>query len=249
MCTLVVAHRAWSGLPYLVAANRDEQLERESAPPRMWADRPVPLFAPVDLASGGTWLGLNAHGVFVGITNRFGTEPPRKDRRSRGLLVLDALEEADARSAARRVSAHQPAVHNRFNLLAVDPKTAHLVVSDGQEVREIQLATGLHVLTERSQVEGEAQTDREKLIAARMQTHLESGVPSERDLAGLLSIHAEDPFDGTCVHAPTYNYGTRSSTLIWFYRDSVRFLHAEGPPCKTSYQDCSPQAASTLALL
>jgi len=249
MCTLIVAHRAWAGLPYLVAANRDEQLQRESAPPRMWTDRPVPLFAPADLAGGGTWLGLNAHGVFVGITNRFGTEPPRKDRRSRGLLVLDALEEPDARSAAKRVAAHLPNLHNRFNLLAVDRKAAHLVVSDGKEVREIQLATGLHVLTERSQVEGGTQTGREKLIAERMKTRLESGVPSEQDLAGLLSIHAEDPFDGTCVHAPAYAYGTRSSTLIWFYKDSVRFMHAEGPPCETPYRDYSPQAASTLALL
>ena len=249
MCTLIVAHRAWSGLPFLVAANRDEQLDRKSAPPRLWADRPVPLLAPLDQSGGGTWLGLNAHGLFVGITNRFGTEPPRKDRRSRGLLVLDALEEADARAAAKRVAAHQPAVHNRFHLLAVDRKAARLVVNDGREIREIQLATGLHVVTERSQVEGDLQTEREKLIAARMKTHLESGVPGQRELAGLLSIHAEDPFDGTCVHAPAYTYGTRSSTLIWFYKDSIRFLHAEGPPCETRYQDYSARANSVLALL
>jgi len=249
MCTLVVAHRAWSGLPFLVAANRDEQLERESAPPRLWADRPVPLFAPVDRAGGGTWLGLNVHGLFVGITNRFGTAPPKKGRRSRGLLVLDALEEADARSAAKRVAAHGPKVHNRFHLLAVDRKGTYLIVNDGEQVREIQLATGLHVLTERSQVEGGLQTEREKLITARMKTHLESEVPTEQGLAGLLSIHAEDPFDGTCVHAPAYTYGTRSSTLVWFYKDSVRFLHAEGPPCETPYKDYSAQAASMLALL
>lgn len=249
MCTLVVAHRAWSGLPFLVAANRDEQLDRSSSPPRVWADRPVPVFAPVDEAGRGTWLGLNAHGLFVGITNRFGTSPPRKDRRSRGLLVLDALEEADARSAAKRVAAHQPAVHNRFHLLAVDRKGSYLIVSDGKQVREIQLATGLHILTERSQVEGAGPNEREKLIASRMKAHLESGVPTEQDLAGLLSIHAEDPFDGTCVHAPAYTYGTRSSSLIWFSKDSVRFLHAEGPPCETSYQDYSAQAASVLALL
>jgi hypothetical protein len=124
-----------------------------------------------------------------------------------------------------------------------------LIVNDGDQIREIQLAPGLHVLTERSQVEGGTQTEREKLIAARMRTHLESGVPTEHDLAGMLSVHAEDPFDGTCVHAPAYNYGTRSSTLIWFYKDSIRFLHAEGPPCETPYQDYSTQAASMLALL
>lgn len=249
MCTLVVAHRAWSGLGFLVAANRDEQLDRSSSPPRLWADRPVPLFAPVDEAGRGTWLGLNAHGLFVGITNRFGTAPPKKDRRSRGLLVLDALEEVDARSAAKRVAACEPSMHNRFHLLAVDRKGTYLIVNDGRQIREIQLATGLHVLTERSQVEGAEPNQREKLITSRMKVHLESGIPSEQDLAGLLSIHAEDPFDGTCVHAKTYNYGTRSSSLIWLYKDSVRFLHAEGPPCETPYRDYSAQAASVLALL
>jgi uncharacterized protein with NRDE domain len=249
MCTLVVAHRAWSGLPFLVAANRDEQLDRPSSPPRLWADRPVPLIAPVDEVGRGTWLGLNAHGLFVGVTNRFGTAPPRKDRRSRGLLVLDALEETDARSAARRVAAHDPSTHNRFHLLSVDRRGIYLVINDGEKIREIQLATGLHVITERSQVEGAQPTEREKQIASRMKDHLESGVPSEGDLAGLLSIHAEDPFDGTCVHARAYHYGTRSSTLIWRYRDSVRFLHAEGPPCTTPFGDYAAQATSVLALL
>lgn len=249
MCTLIVAHRAWSGLSFLVAANRDEQLDRSSSPPRMWADRPVPLIAPVDELGGGTWLGLNAHGLFVGITNRFGTEPPRKGRRSRGLLVLDALEEADARSAARRAAACDPSAHNRFHLLAVDRRGVYLVVNDGRQNREIQLATGLHVLTERSQAEGGEPDPREKLITSRMQAHLESGAPSERDLAGLLSLHAGDPFDGTCVHAPAYDYGTRSSSLIFSYQDSVRFLHAEGPPCSTPYRDYSAQAAAVLALL
>jgi uncharacterized protein with NRDE domain len=249
MCTLLVAHRTWSGLPFLVAANRDEQLDRSSSPPRLWADRPVPLIAPVDEVGRGTWLGLNAHGVFVGITNRFGTQPPRRDRRSRGLLVLDALEEADARSAARRAAAHDASVHNRFNLLAVDRRGVYLVVNDGEHIRRIQLATGLHVLTERSRVEVTEPNPREKLIASRMKEHLESGVPTERDLAGLLSIHAQDPFDGTCVHAGTFDYGTRSSSLIWRYKDSIRFLHAEGPPCQTPYRDYSARAESVLALL
>ncbi len=249
MCTLIVAQRAWSGLPFLVAANRDEQLDRSSSPPRLWTDRPVPLIAPVDQLGGGTWLGLNAHGVFVGITNRFGTEPPRKDRRSRGLLVLDALEEADARSAARRVAAYDPSVHNRFHLLAVDRQGVYLVINDGGQIREMRLATGLHVLTERSYAQATGTSPRERLIATRMKDFLESKAPSERDLAGLLSIHAEDPFDGTCVHAESYGYGTRSSSLIWRYRDSIRFLHAEGPPCQTPYRDCSAQAESVLALL
>ena len=100
MCTIILAHRIYPGTPLLVAANRDELLDRPAAGPRLLPVGGLEVFAPLDLLEGGTWLGLNSAGVFVGITNRFGAGRDA-DRRSRGELVFSALSEPTAIRAAR----------------------------------------------------------------------------------------------------------------------------------------------------
>src|SRR4029453_10889790 len=112
MCTLVLVVPPPGGV-LQVAANRDEFLARPAAPPMPSDDGR--WFAPRDLQAGGTWLGVNAGGVFVGVTNR--TSGPRDpSRRSRGLLVLEALESRDGESLPARASAPDPAPHNGFHL-------------------------------------------------------------------------------------------------------------------------------------
>ena len=79
--------------PVIIAANRDEHYDRPSAPPALWSTRPK-ILAGKDLLAGGTWLGVNEHGLLVGILNRrSNSEPdPLTQTRSRGLLCLDLLE-------------------------------------------------------------------------------------------------------------------------------------------------------------
>ena len=68
MCTLVLAAGVFPGASLVIVANRDELLDRPSSPPLRWSEGFV---APRDDLAGGTWLGINAAGVFVGITNRW----------------------------------------------------------------------------------------------------------------------------------------------------------------------------------
>src|SRR5579871_991767 len=96
MCTLVVALGQFPGFPLVVAANRDEKLDRPATPPRIWPGA-EPFIAPRDEVAGGSWLGFNRHGVFVGITNRFGV-PPDPTKKSRGQIVIDALSAPSARA-------------------------------------------------------------------------------------------------------------------------------------------------------
>lgn len=246
MCTLIVISRMFKKAPLVVAANRDENLDRPSGPPRQWTDRPLAVFAPVDLKAGGTWLGISQAGVFAGVTNRFGAEPPHADRRSRGMLVLDALEEPDARSAFGRLAEKPAQMHNRFHLLLADRDSAFLIFSDGQDRWTRELEPGVHVLTERSL--GAASSSRESWIADQLARLPEQDSPDVSSLRRILSFHGDDPFDGTCVHAPLFNYGTRSSTIIIMgtgNRDLL-YLHAEGPPCDTDYEDLSAQAAAII---
>ena len=161
MCTLIVATRVWRQSPLIVAANRDERLGRPSRAPALVVQAGVRFYAPRDLQSGGSWIGVNAHRLFVGITNRFtGSASPRAGR-SRGLLVLDALTEDSAAHAVRRVASEAPTRHDPFHLVMADTNEAHLVWSDGVRLRHETLAPGIHVITERSL--GAAPTAREFL--------------------------------------------------------------------------------------
>jgi uncharacterized protein with NRDE domain len=241
VCTLLVAFKALPGAPLVVAANRDERLDRPAEPPRVWPGE-VPFVAPRDLEGGGSWLGLNARGLFVGITNRFGV---RKDdaRRSRGELVTSALTSPSARELHARLASLPADRYNAFHLLYADANHAFVTWCDGARMAQETLGHGVHVVTERA-VRVSAHGGRnggsdggrtERLLAEW--TALRRP-PSAEDLEALLRIHGEtSPIEGTCVHVPQLGYGTRSSMVLFVEDppDRSRMLWAEGPPCVTPY--------------
>jgi Transport and Golgi organisation 2 len=124
MCTLVLSRRPGTTWPLLLAANRDELADRPARPPgRHWPDR-AELVAGLDLQAGGSWLGINDHGVVAGVLNRPGTLGPAAGKRSRGELVLEALDHADADAAARALSDLDPDAYRPFNLVVADNRDA-----------------------------------------------------------------------------------------------------------------------------
>jgi hypothetical protein len=124
MCTLVVLRRPAHDWPLILGANRDEMIERPWRPPaRHWPDRPE-VIAGLDELAGGSWLGLNDHGVVAGVLNRFGTLGPKPGQRSRGELVLEALDHADAGAAAAALAHIDPRAYRPFNLIIADNRDA-----------------------------------------------------------------------------------------------------------------------------
>jgi uncharacterized protein with NRDE domain len=258
VCSIVLAHLRFAGVPVLVAANRDERLGRASSGPRIWAgDSPQERFlAPRDEVAGGTWLGLTRAGLFVGVTNRFAA--PKDDARaSRGALVLDALRAADA--LALRASLEQlPAErYNAFHLVYADARDAFVTWSDGARVSHTRLDPGVHVVTERSfratgapnplpffGIPAGDDHAREARLRGGLEACSPEGVaapPTPGFLAKLLGIHddpaASDPFGATCIHVPALDYGTRSSMLAYVAADlaSSRLYWAEGAPCTAPF--------------
>ena len=125
MCTVVILRRPEHDWPLLIAANRDEMLERPWLPPaRHWPDRPD-VVAGIDTLSSGSWLGVNDHGVAVAVLNRVGSLGPVANKRSRGELVLEALDHADARDAAGALSDIDPDAYRTFNLVIADNRDAY----------------------------------------------------------------------------------------------------------------------------
>lgn len=247
MCTLVILRRPDHAWPLLVAGNRDEMGDRAwSAPGRHWPDRPE-VTAGIDHAGGGTWFGVNDHGLVAVVTNREGSLGPAPQKRSRGELVLEALDHAEASEAASALAELDPQAYRGFNLFVGDPLSAHWLChrDDGSDTIESQpVAEGLHMLTAR---------DLDDASVARIRTYRPRFIeaPEPEPEAGqwhgwqdLLASRvgpgaADDP-----MAAPTFaldnGFGTVCSQLVAIPRYPGRerkpiFLFAAGPPDLASF--------------
>lgn len=239
MCTLIALHRCVAGAPLVIAANRDEYLDRPSDGPAVRAAAHGPVLAPRDARAGGTWLGLNPMGVFAGVTNRQ-VEQPDRTRRSRGWLVMDALACATAAEAADRCAGLPQHAYNPFNLLVADRERAFLVTYHGA-AKVAELAPGPTVV---GNIDPEGPRS-PKLAALDREVAAAASQPPERVLAALETICRShggggDVLGDACVHAGAY--GTRSSTLLSLTDgpDGGTFRFADGAPCRTEYDDFTP---------
>ena len=166
MCTVVILRRPGQRWPLLFAANRDEMLDRPwRAPGRHWPDRPH-VVAGMDELAGGSWLGLNDDGVVAGVLNRPGSLGPAPGMRSRGELVLEALDHADAAAAARALVHLNPDTYRPFNLVVCDDRDAFWLrlAEDGPgQIEADEIATGLSMITAH---------DMNDPTSGRLRTHL-----------------------------------------------------------------------------
>jgi uncharacterized protein with NRDE domain len=147
MCTLVILRRPEHDWPVIIGANRDEMIDRPAKPPaRHWPDRPE-VVAGLDLLAGGSWFGLNDWGVAAAVLNRTGSLGPAAGVRSRGELVLEALDHADAVDAAAALSYLDPASYRSFNLIIADNRDGFWVRHTGRgRIEARPLADGLSVI-------------------------------------------------------------------------------------------------------
>ena len=68
MCLIALAYKVHPRFPLILAANRDEFLDRPTEPAHWWKDAPD-ILAGRDQRAGGTWLGFTRNGRFAAITN------------------------------------------------------------------------------------------------------------------------------------------------------------------------------------
>lgn len=148
MCTVILLRRPGQPWPLLLAGNRDELRSRPWRPPaRHWPDRPE-VVAGLDVLAFGSWLGINDHGVTSVILNRRGTLGPADGKRSRGELVLDALDFEDAESSGEVLAGLDPDAYRPFNLIVADAQDAFWLRHAGAgpiELREVP--DGLSMIT------------------------------------------------------------------------------------------------------
>ncbi len=148
MCTVVILRRPGHPWPLIIGANRDEMATRPWKPPaRHWPDRPD-VTAGLDIEAGGSWLGLNDYGVMAAALNRPGTLGPAAGKRSRGELVLEALDHAEAEVVAEALGALNPDAYRPFNLVVADPRQAFwLAHRETGKIEVTAIPEGLSMLT------------------------------------------------------------------------------------------------------
>jgi uncharacterized protein with NRDE domain len=118
MCLIVLAWRARSDFPLVVAANRDELHARPAERATFWKDHPA-ILAGRDLEAGGTWMGVSRAGRFAAVTNYRGARDANAAG-SRGELVTRFL--LDSRNPESYISelSRKKTSYSGFNLLVAD---------------------------------------------------------------------------------------------------------------------------------
>jgi len=244
VCTLVLAWQVVADAPVVVAANRDEAADRPSEPPGLYRTDPRAI-APRDARAGGTWIGYNKAGLFVGITNRW---VDRAGERSRGQLVADCLgcESADAAvdTVDRAVAADSYA---GFNLVVADADRAALLAWDG-EVGVTEFEPGVHVVVNVGadgasfEPPGRPEMGRQQAAnatAVRSALSIEKASPPtaaawREQAAAVLGDHEY----GVCVHGD--GFGTQSASIIELGGEAATgvgsYWFAAGPPCRTGFE-------------
>ena len=119
MCTLTILRE---NERLLVTMNRDDIATRAEAAPSLWPNADPVFAAPKDLQAGGTWIGVNAHGVIACLLNRYDAAPA--GRTSRGAIVLTAMRAASVEDACATLSALDHSAYSPFTCVIADRRGA-----------------------------------------------------------------------------------------------------------------------------
>jgi hypothetical protein len=216
VCTVILLRRPGHEWPLLVAANRDEKLDRDwDAPAAHWPDRPG-VVGGRDRTGGGTWMAMRG-GLVAAVLNRPGSLGPAPGKRSRGDLPLMALEAATAGEAAARIAALDAGDWRPFNMVVADATHAVFLRGLGEGAPQpVPLGAGIAMVTAH---------DPNDLTSPRTRRHLPRfraaapPDPEAGDWAGwetLLSDQTQDENGiGSALNVPPVaGFGTVCASLV-----------------------------------
>ncbi|WP_338867120.1 NRDE family protein [Myxococcus stipitatus] len=256
MCTLVILRQVHPEWPLVLAANRDEFYARPATGPQVLMESPRAVGGR-DVERGGSWMGVTNQGLFVGLTNQRGGRTQGSAPRSRGEVVLKALQAGGVDGVERYLDTLRGEDFLPFNLLYGDARTLRVAYArTGQSrLRREDVPPGIHVLPN-DDLDSPAlpKVGRAKRMAAELVNQ-----PWPRVEAGLKALLADDqlppleqvpvPPEGEafprdflqqlqalCIHTPTY--GTRSSAIVALAPGRVgHYLTSDTSPCKGPWRD------------
>jgi len=230
MCLIALALEQHARFPLVIAANRDEFLDRPTATLDRWraATTNGLLLGGRDLQAGGTWMGVGGNGRLAMVTNVRDLPRHTAAAPSRGELVpawvatplaIDAFWHATAARA-----------HNPFNLLAGDIEHGTWWWADDRAAVSTALGPGLYGLSnaaldtpwpkvrclKRAMSEALDAEPSSAAIEAALFTALADRTPvPDADLPDTgVGLERERWLAPAFIRTPDARYGTRCSTLL-----------------------------------
>lgn len=236
MCTVILLLRPGHAWPVLIAANRDERLDRPWDPPGAhWPEQPG-VVAGRDRLGGGTWMAMR-RGLLAAVLNRPGSLGPAPGKLSRGGLPLSAVHHASASAAADALLALDAAEYRSFNMVVADHHTAHFVRGLGHGRPEgWALPPGCHVVTAHDPDDPyspRAQANRPRFAAAPPPD------PERGDWTAwqALLADASGPRAAALNVSPQGGFGTVCSSLVGIPASGApEWLFAAGPPDRAAFR-------------
>ncbi|MGH7084321.1 MAG: NRDE family protein [Acetobacteraceae bacterium] len=249
MCTVIVRIAPDETFPVLVAANRDERIDRAWDPPCAWWPEAPEVIGGRDRSAGGTWMAINGAGVIAAVLNRPGSLGPEAGKRSRGELPLLALGESNAKAAAKRIAALDAGTFRTFNLVLADRGGAIFQRSTGNgPIESMALAPGVHMVTAHDPDDPESPRILRYLPrfrAARMPR------PECGDWADWIEILADrsGPPGSEINVAERAGFGTVCSSLVAIPRTGQpTWLFAAGPPDRAPFAKVGLEPAGAFSV-
>lgn len=239
MCSIILLIHPGHRWPVLIAANRDEMLERPwDAPARHWPAHPG-VIAGRDTLAGGTWMGVNDANAMVAVLNRTGSLGPALGKQSRGELPLIALDAGNAEAAAAALGRLDASAYRPFNVVAADASGGFFIRGLGAGAPEIiALRPGITMITAH---------DPNDVVAPRIARYLprfEAASPPDPDNGDWSAWRAlladRDPPAGTSLNVAPGPYGngrfgTVSASLLALAPGQRHWLFAAGPPDQAAF--------------
>lgn len=233
MCTVILLRRPGHDWPLILAANRDEKLDRPWDPPAAhWPDRPG-VIGGRDRAAGGSWMAMRG-GLVAAVLNRPGSLGPAPGKRSRGELPLIALEAPDAAGAAARITALDGGLWRPFNMVIADAAGAFFLRGLGAGAPEAMgLEEGFSMVTAHDPNDPSSPRTRRHLPRFRAAPPPD---PQGGDWSGWEALLADSEIGeagiGEALNVPpVQGFGTIAASLVAFGARGARIWRfCAGPP-------------------
>lgn len=212
MCLIALAHRASEKVPFVLAANRDEDYERATRAAQIWEDAPN-VIGGRDALYGGSWLAIARNGRFAAVTNLRGAMP---QGRSRGLLVRSFVtgnETPEAFAASIELEHYAG-----FHLIAGEAGGTVVYVASDETPRVLD--PGIYGF---SNAPSHEQWPKTAIAVEAMSTLIESSTDLTMDLLQFLRTPRNTGRVEEEVFIAGNRYGTRASTVVIASGDEILF--------------------------
>ena len=150
MCIASIVFQPESKTPVVCGFNRDELYSRKWLSPDFHWDN-TQVYAGKDLDSGGTWLGINAYGLIVGIINKESNHKLNASTlKSRGVIALTTLNCKSVEAAIAMLIESNVCQYRAFNMFVFSRSVGYWVTNRKNESNKLHIdrvKSGIHMIS------------------------------------------------------------------------------------------------------